>query len=52
MEFSTAMNAAGQPGGWTELTDVLPSGGAETVYVDTVASNFRRAFYRVRDVTP
>ena len=37
---------------WIELTDALPATGTSTVYVDTVAANFRRAQYRVRDVTP
>ena len=52
VDYSTAMTATGQPGGWVELTDTLVSGGAQTIYVDTVASNLPRAFYRARDVTP
>ncbi len=52
VDYSTAMTATGQPGGWVELTDTLVSEGAQTVYVDTVASNLPRAFYRARDVTP
>ncbi len=52
VDYSTAMNPMGQPGGWVELTDSLASGGAQTVYLDTVASNLPRAYYRARDVTP
>jgi hypothetical protein len=52
VEFSTAMNPAGQPGGWVELTDSLQSTGAQTIYVDSIASNLLRAFYRARDITP
>lgn len=37
---------------WVELTDGLHATGGETQYVDMVASNRIRAFYRVRDVTP
>ncbi len=37
---------------WIELTDAYPSTGTSTTYVDTVASGFPQAFYRVRDVTP
>ena len=51
VDYSTGLNAAGQPEGWTELTRILPSGGDVTSYMDTVHSNLRRAFYRVRDVS-
>ncbi len=49
IEFSTGLTAAGQTGGWTELSDSVPSQGNQTVYIDTVASNLPRAFYRVRE---
>jgi uncharacterized protein RhaS with RHS repeats len=52
VDYSTDLNASGQPGGWTKLTEALPSGGAETTYVDVTASKLSRAFYRVRDLTP
>ena len=37
---------------WIELTDSVASTGTSTIYVDTIASNFPRTFYRVDDVTP
>ncbi|MFN0128007.1 MAG: LamG-like jellyroll fold domain-containing protein, partial [Verrucomicrobiales bacterium] len=52
VDYSTTLTPTGQPGGWAGLTDSLPSGGNQTVYVDTVTSNLPHAFYRVRDVTP
>jgi hypothetical protein len=53
VDFCTDLTAApGTPGSWVELTDAVPSGGAETTYVDTIASGLVRAFYRARDVTP
>jgi|GEM_PF-1708033 len=52
VDFSSTLNASGQPGGWTELTDAVASGGAQTVYVDAQATALPGAFYRVRDVTP
>lgn len=52
VDYCTDLRAAeGTPGSWVELTDSVASGGAETQYVDNVASNLPRAFYRVRDVT-
>lgn len=52
VDFATSLQATGQPGGWQELTDALPSQGAQTEYVDTQAAALPTAFYRVRDVTP
>ena len=52
VDYSTALTATGQPGGWVQLTGGIPSAGSQTVYVDMVASNFPSAFYRARDVTP
>jgi hypothetical protein len=52
VDYSTALNAMGEPGGWSELTDSLPSVGAQTVYVDNlIAPTQPRVFYRARDVT-
>jgi hypothetical protein len=49
VDASTAMNAVGQPGGWTELTDNLASNGATTTYTDSsIAGTVTRLFYRVR----
>ena len=51
--YSTGLlNQDGQPGGWLNLEDNLASGGAETIFTDSIASNLPRAFYQVRDVTP
>lgn len=50
VEYSTALAAAGQPGGWIELSDAHVSEGASTTYVDTVAAGSGpRVFYRVRE---
>jgi len=50
VDFSTSLGT--DPGSWSELTDSIPATGTETIYVDNVASNLPRVFYRARDVTP
>ncbi len=50
VDYSTALAPAGQPGGWTELTDAHASQGSSTTYLDTVAAGTGpRVFYRVRE---
>lgn len=49
VDASTAMNTAGQPGGWTQVAGNLTSNGSTTTYTDTVvAGTVTRLFYRVR----
>jgi len=49
IDFSTNLDAQGQPGGWSELQDGVMSEGAVTTFVDTiVAGNAPTLFYRVR----
>ncbi len=50
VDFSTTLNPAGQPGGWQELNDAVPSDGTSTTFVDTVAapSNPPTLLYRIR----
>lgn len=53
VDFSTALNAAGLPGGWTTLTNNLASQGQQTTYTDTsAAGSAARIFYRVRRLSP
>jgi len=50
IDFSTNLNAEGQPGGWTEVQDGVISEGSVTTFVDTVvAGNTPTLFYRVRE---
>ena len=51
VDYSTSLQAAGQPGGWQQLTGSLVSQGIQTEYTDRQASGLPHAFYRVRDVT-
>jgi hypothetical protein len=49
IDFSTNLDAQGQPGGWSELQDGVMSEGAVTTFIDTiVAGNAPTLFYRVR----
>lgn len=51
VDYSTTLNAQGQPGGWAELNDNLPSQGIATTYTDTdVAGSGPVLFYRVREI--
>ncbi len=50
VDYCTDLNVSGEAGGWQELTNKVPSGGTQTVYVDTVAAQLPRVFYRVREV--
>lgn len=52
VDYSTALTATGQPGGWVQITNTLASHGAVTTYIDIQFSTLPAAFYRVRDVTP
>ena len=52
VDYSTGLTAAGQPGGWIQITNSLASQGAVTSFVDTQFSTLPAAYYRVRDVTP
>jgi hypothetical protein len=53
VDYATAMNSAGEPGGWIELVTNLPSEGTSTSYQDTVAvGTGPRIFYRIRRITP
>jgi hypothetical protein len=50
VEYSTALNQAGQPGGWIELTNSVASQGLSTTYVDTLAVGVSgRVFYRIKE---
>ncbi len=50
VEYSTALNAAGQPGGWVALAAAFPSQGSSTTYVDTLAVGAGpHVFYRVTE---
>jgi hypothetical protein len=50
IDFSTNLNAEGQPGGWAELQDGIVADDSTTIFVDTiVAGNTPTLFYRVRE---
>ena len=50
IDFSTNLNAEGQPGGWAELQDGIVADDSTTIFVDTiVAGNTPALFYRVRE---
>jgi hypothetical protein len=51
VDYSTSLQAAGQPGGWQQLTASLASQGTQTEYIDRQAAGLPHAFYRVRDIT-
>ncbi len=51
VDYSTSLQAAGQPGGWQQLTGSLASQGTQTEYTDRQAAGLPHAFYRVRDIT-
>jgi hypothetical protein len=51
VDYSISLQAAGQPGGWQQLTGSLASQGTQTEYTDRQAAGLPHAFYRVRDVT-
>ncbi len=49
IDFTSHLTPEGEPGGWAELTDNVPSQGIVTTYTDTeIAGSASVLFYRVR----